>query len=287
MDDVVDRDLADQPAGVVHHRGRDQRVLLEAQRDFLLVHQHRDQRLVALHHVDQRNAARSAQDPRELAGSDRAVQRIDDEHFPKLGSQVAVFAQIVDQAADGHVFGHRDQIALHQPSGGFVGIGQRAFDRGAVFRVELGEHRAAVFGVEILDQRDRVVGLHLLGEIGHRIGRQRFDQQFADVIVEFGEHLAAHQVEDRGGEARALVGLDQLEQIGDVGRVERLDQRVDRLPVVRVERFGNPPHERGLEDVLGVEALGMARRFGGLERARQRPRQAVQFVLAALHAARV
>ena len=49
VDDVVDGDHADQPALVVDHRGRDQRIFLEAQRDVLLVHVDRDQGLLARH----------------------------------------------------------------------------------------------------------------------------------------------------------------------------------------------------------------------------------------------
>jgi hypothetical protein len=46
------------------------------------------------------------------------------------------------------------------------------------------------------------------------------------VVVELGDDLAGHQVGDRRGELRPLLALEQLEQIGDVRRVERLDQFV-------------------------------------------------------------
>ena len=48
VDDVVDGDHADQPARLVDHRGGDQRIFLEAERDVFLVHVDRDQRLLAL-----------------------------------------------------------------------------------------------------------------------------------------------------------------------------------------------------------------------------------------------
>ena len=56
VDDVVDGDHADQPARVVDHRGRNQRIFLEAERDVLLVHVDRDQRLLARHDVADRRA---------------------------------------------------------------------------------------------------------------------------------------------------------------------------------------------------------------------------------------
>ena len=88
VDDVVDGDHADQPARLVDHRGRDEGIFLEAERDFLLVHVDRDQGLLALHDVGDRASARRAQDPGEQAGADRAVRRIDHEHFPEIGGQV-------------------------------------------------------------------------------------------------------------------------------------------------------------------------------------------------------
>ena len=113
MDDVVHRDHAHQPAGAVDDGGRNQRIFLEAQRHFLLVHVDRDQRLFALHEVAHRHVARAGQDPAELAGADRPMAFVDDEDFPEIPRQVAAVAQIVDHLADRHMFGHRDQVALH------------------------------------------------------------------------------------------------------------------------------------------------------------------------------
>ena len=58
VDDVVDRDHADQPARIVGHRGRHQRIFLEAQRDVFLVHVDRDQGLLARHDLADRRLPR-------------------------------------------------------------------------------------------------------------------------------------------------------------------------------------------------------------------------------------
>ena len=65
VDDVVDGDDADQPPGFVDHRGGDQRVFLELQRHFLLVHGDRDQRLFALHDIGDGDVGRGGQQPRQ------------------------------------------------------------------------------------------------------------------------------------------------------------------------------------------------------------------------------
>src|SRR3546814_10200883 len=82
LDDVVDGDHADQAARFIDHCGRDQRIFLEAERDFLLVHVDRDQGLLAPHEVSHGDVARRAQDPGELHRPHRMMLRIDDEDFP-------------------------------------------------------------------------------------------------------------------------------------------------------------------------------------------------------------
>ena len=74
VDDVVDGDHADQPARVVDHRGRDQRIFLEAQRDVFLVHVDRDQGLLARHDLARPACSRGVRRiGRQLAGADRMV----------------------------------------------------------------------------------------------------------------------------------------------------------------------------------------------------------------------
>lgn len=89
-----------------------------------------------------------------------------------------------------------------------------------------------------------------------------FDQQFAHVVVQLGKHLAAHQVVDRLGEHRPFLDLDQLEQVGDVGRVERLHQRIDGFLVVLGQRILHAADEVLLQGVLFVQTIGFARKFG-------------------------
>ena len=91
---------------------------------------------------------------------------VDDEHLPEIGGQVIMAAQIVDRVADRPVLGDRDQLALHQPAGGFLRIGQRLLDRGAIVGLHRAQHLALLVGVEILDDRDGIVGVELGGDVG-------------------------------------------------------------------------------------------------------------------------
>jgi hypothetical protein len=135
------------------------------------------------------------------------------------------------------VLGHGHEIAAHQAAGGFLGIGERGLDRDPVLHLDFGQDRALVGLVEILDQLDRIVGLELVDDLRHRFGRQRFHHVFADVVVEFGDHFRGHQVGDRRGQLVALFALEQFEQVGDIGGVERFDQLVHRLGVAVLQRL--------------------------------------------------
>ena len=100
------------------------------------------------------------------------------------------------------MLGHRDQLALHQAAGGFLGVGQRFLDRGAIVGVQRAEDLALVLGLHVLDDRDGVVGIELGGDVGDLVRRERVDQVLADIIVHLGEHVAVEQVAERVRERR-------------------------------------------------------------------------------------
>ena len=153
------------------------------------------------------------------------------------------------------MLGHRHEVPAHQPPGGLFGIGERARHRLAGFRLQLGHHRALIGLVQILDQLHRIVGVELFGDDGDGLRGQRVHQIFADVIVEFGDDVAGHQIADRGGELRALARFEQLDQVGDVGGMERLDQIVNRALVAGCQRNVNRADKRRLQPVFPVVPL--------------------------------
>jgi len=180
---------------------------------------------------------------------------VNHEDLEEIGRQIMPPAQVIDHIAHTHVFGHGHEVAAHQAPGGFFGIGQRAFDCGAVFRIEFGQHRLLVLFVEILDQLDGIIGFELFGDESNSLCRQRLHHVFANIIVEFGNHFRAHQVGDRARQRGPVIAVEQLEQIGDIGRVERLYQVVDRALVAFIKRIAHATDIFGLEPVFLVVAL--------------------------------
>ena len=254
VDDVVDRDHPDEAAGTINHGRRNKRVFLKAERHLLLIHVDREQRLLALHHIGDGDVRGRAQQPREFAGADRMMAGIDHEHFPEIGGEILVAAEIVEDVADPPMFRHRDQVALHQAAGGFLGVGQSLLDRGAIVGIERAQHGAAIVLVHVLDDRDRVVGIQFGGERGDLIGIERAEHGVAHPVVHLGQHVAVEQFGERGRQRLAHVAGHQFKQIGDVGRMERADQRARAFLILFVDALDDGGDEIVGEDIVVVVA---------------------------------
>ena len=181
------------------------------------------------------------------------MRGIDDEHLPEIGRQLLAGAQEIDDVADGPMLGHGDRVAPHQPAGGLLGIRERFLDRGAVVGIERAQHGALLLLLHVLDEGDRVVGLELAGDFGDLVRLELVEQLLAHPIVHLGEDVAVEQFGESGGERPPVAAVDQLEQIGDVGRVERLDQERARLRRRRPRPAPSPRGQFGLQPVVRVE----------------------------------
>ena len=142
-------------------------------------------------------------------------------------------AQIVDQLTHGHMLGHRHKLALHDTASGFFGVGQRVFDDSAVFGVQLGKNGLLVLFLHILDDRDRVICIQLSSKPSNLCCGQGVNDILADIVIDLGQHFGAHQLAHADGKVTAPLRRRQLEQIGNVGFVERFNQPVDFLGVAR------------------------------------------------------
>src|SRR3546814_12647867 len=67
--------------------------------------------------------------PAQLTSADGFVLLVHHEDFPEISGKVVMFTQIVDHLTNRHIFGHRDQIALHQAAGRFLWIRERSEER--------------------------------------------------------------------------------------------------------------------------------------------------------------
>ncbi len=181
------------------------------------------------------------------------MHRIDDEDFPEIAGQLDIFAQPVDDVADRDMLRHRNELALHQAVGGFLGKGEGVLDRGAIFGLHRLEDGLLLVLLHVLDDRDRVVGIHLRREFGDLFGREQVDQLLAHIIVHLRQHIGRQKVAEHGGEHRAFVGAGEFEQVGDVGGVEAPDAFARGFGFTRFGKVDDIADEFGFQPVVLVE----------------------------------
>ena len=76
------------------------------------------------------------------------------------------------------------------------------------------------------------------------------------MLVELGIDVGVDDFGQRRDQPLALVGGGQLDQIGDVGRMERLDHRARGFVVARLDRIEHARDEVRPQPVILVEHLG-------------------------------
>ena len=194
---------------------------------------------------------------------DRPVLRVDHVDLVEVVRHVAAgLAHVVDGLAHRPERRQRDQLALHQAAGAILGIGQAFRDAGPLLAGDRVENLLALRIVEVLEHGDGVVALHVRDGLGGPLRPDLADQLLADVVLDMGEHVAAQHVVGDGDEAAALAGAKSLDQIGDVGFVQRRDQGADAVAVRLRERRAHGADELGGEAVEPFPPASLGRRAG-------------------------
>ena len=248
---VVDGDDAHQPPVIIHHRGGDQVILVEGIGHFRFRLADRDQNEGVLDDVAQGHLALRGQEPPKRDIANRLHARVDQDQVIELVGQFGRFrAQEVDGFAHAPEFGHAHDLALHEAAGGIFRVAQRLFDRGPVGIVQKVENRRLlVLVLEVFEQVDHVVAV----EIAHRLGQhrrgQKLDHILADALVEFRQHLAVDALGPEQKQCFAF-GMGHLfQKVGDVGGVQRFEQRFDPRGIARVQRLEHVIVKRGVQRV--------------------------------------
>ena len=197
-----------------------------------------------------------------MAGANWVMLRIDDKDFPKIGRQILIFAQIINHLAHRPMFGHGDQLPLHQAAGGFLWIGQRLFNGGAIIGRQRAENGALIILLHILNNGDGIVGIEFGGDIGHLFGGQTVDQGFADIIIQLSNNIGINQVRQRPDKIMPRIARRLFDEIGNIRRVQGRDQRARAAIIAHINGGENVSDEFALEVIIFVK-LRCHSRFGG------------------------
>ena len=165
---------------------------------------------------------------------------VDDVDLVEAVRQIRRLAHVVDRLPDGQIRRHRDELGLHPPAGGIFRIISRL--RSSATRSvqrQLLEDLLLLLLVEGFEQLDRVVGFELADALGDGLRRQLLEDLLAHALVDFvqrGEvEIGAGQLD----QADAVVGLERLDQIAEIGLVQLGDAGAQRGAVAGLDRMGN------------------------------------------------
>ena len=138
------------------------------------------------------------------------------------------------------------------------GIFEAALERGALEGRQFGENVGLLFFVEVLDEIDGIVGIELLQGLGHLLGGHRLEHLVAHRLVELGQRRGLEVVAQHGDEDAALLGTQQLDQVGKVGFMQRQRQLAGFGRVAFVDRGGDGMQEVGADTALFVAQFDLA-----------------------------
>jgi hypothetical protein len=123
---------------------------------------------------------------------------------------------------------------------------------------QLGEDVRLLVLVEILEQIDRVVGIELLEGLGHLLGGHVFEHLIAHRFVELGQRRGVEVLAESGNERPALLRAEQLDQIGEVGLMQRQRERAHLRGVALVEGCHDCVQKLGADTALFVAQFDLA-----------------------------
>ena len=236
---VVDGDHTNQPPVAIHHRGRDQVVLVERIGHIFLVLIDGDGVEFLFgdgvqHHIAPRCHQLAQRDLRH-----RFQARIDQHHVIKLFRQVIIGAHEINGLPYSPMLGRHDNLALHEATGRVLGVGQRLFG-GDTLRVLKRVKDGLLLGLfEVFQQVDNIVAFHVTHSVGQNVGAQDADHLFADGLIQFRQDVAVEFLVIKPDQPRAVIGVYLLQQVGDIGRVQRLHQRDQLVAVIHIHREQN------------------------------------------------
>ena len=89
---------------------------------------------------------------------------------------------------------------------------------------------------QVLEDRHRVVGFEIAHAFGHGLGRQLLEDFLAHRVVDLGQRGEVEVDAQQFDQARALLRLERLDQVAEVGFVQVADQLAQRAGVGRRDR---------------------------------------------------
>jgi hypothetical protein len=139
---------------------------------------------------------------------------------------------------------------------------QDALDRAALWR----RHLLEDFGLLLLRQVFKdvrcVVGIEVAHALGDGLGRQIFEDLFANGILDLSERREIELAAEQFDKTRAQVGIERLDQVAGVGLMQFADQRLQGCGVAAFDSLPHVVEEFRADRAIVVAEGGSRRRPG-------------------------
>ena len=234
----------------------------EAVSDLLLIESHLDRIEILAHQSRDLDRPFRAEHAAERQLADRLVAGVDDVEVVEVADDLLlVVPHPVDGLAHRPDRGDDHHFALHQAPGGILGeghaLGQQALDGARHQTEDLG----AWLLVQVLEELQSVVALQLPQQLRGGLRAEVGDDRIAQFRLQVGEDLGLQRFPDDAQQQLALVPVQRLQQVGGVGRMQRLDQALDLPDIAVGQRLPHGIDLRGRQSDGVFARLLAARRF--------------------------
>ena len=168
------------------------------------------------------------------------VCRVDNVDVGECLRQVLGLAHVVDHLPHGPERRHRHEVRLHETAGRFLGVLQVALEGRSLPGRHLREDLLLLRLIEVFQQISGVVRFQLGDCFCKNTFRQLVQKLVAHGAIEFGQNfrVETHQPNERISVTRCI-GLQQLDDVGQIGRPHVVRQARSLGRISGVEGFGD------------------------------------------------
>ncbi len=153
-------------------------------------------------------------------------------------------------------------VCMRRPAEFFREL-QHPGERYPLARRNLGKDRRLLGRLEVLQDGDGVVGIEIADALGDVARRQVLEDLHADRLVELGERGEVEVVAEKADQPGTLVGVERLDQVGDIGLVERAGEFARGRRVIGSDRAARPRRRNRRQDRRARRARQPGRRSRG------------------------
>ncbi len=180
------------------------------------------------HEGPDRSVRRTGDEILERQRPDQAATAIHHEHLSEVFDLLRLPPNRFQRLARRLGVEHGDQVRGHPATGGLLVVAQQALDVGAV--LDLGEDPLLRFRLELAQQVGGVVVVQLLDDLGRALRSERGQRLLRVRALRHLHQRATRQARrHRAHDAKTLLRFEERQDVGQVGGLELLGQRNERV----------------------------------------------------------